>query len=172
MQIQPPPPYEVDDQFGTLLVAPPLPEEQQQRYASYLAEKKRHPIYIEEDIDDYAYPDDRTLTHRLLRIRCMPSDYDLSVIIAAAKHMLLLDKAEVIRTCNEDISDVYERTLVEVHYTTATQVITERIDRYTGNINRRIDVKVDANYRNACWRNLFEAAGYRVKWGNVLNIRR
>lgn len=172
MQVQPPPPYEVDRQTGALYTAPPLPESEAQRYANYAAEKKRRPIYIEEDVDDYAYPEDTALVHRLLRIRCMSSDYDLSVILAAARHLLLIDKAEVVRRVNDELPDVYERTLIEVHYVTATEVITERKDRYSGDIQRRIDVKIDAVYRNTCWRNLFEAAGYVVKWGNALNIRR
>lgn len=170
MSLLPPPGYEVEG--FVLYDAPSVPDSLLVRYESYAAEKRRHPVYIEDDLDDDQYPDDVELAHRLMRIRCMPNAYDLTLILNAACHMMLMDKYEVVRSANPDIADQYERTLIEVHYTIGTRVVTERRDRATGDTQRRSLVRLDVSYRHKCLKSLFEAAGYVVKWGNALNIRR
>lgn len=155
-----PPPLTTPD--GEVL---PYPASFVQRYEDVRAMKQRSPIYIEEELDDSE--DYHTTTKFRMLIRCLSSDADLRVIMAAAQHLELVSQYTIKRGENDQLDPAFEIDYYEVLYTLSRHSV--MID---DNVERQVYTDITQQERKAIWICLFEAAGYKVSWGNALNIRR
>lgn len=143
----------------------PYPKSYVQRYADLRAMKQAHPIYIEEDLDDSE--EYHTTTKFRMLIRCLSSDADLQVIMAAAKHLDLVSQYTIKRGENDQLDPSLEISYLEILYTIGNHTVC-----IGDELEHIVYFSLSKDERARMWVGLFEAAGYRVKWGNALNIKR
>lgn len=161
MTLLPPPSYTKD---GRLL--PVTDPDTLRRYADMAAMKRRSWIYVEERLD--VSKDHDTDTCFRMLIRCMSSDADLELVFSAASELGLVGAHW--RTdwgFEEALSEQYERNYVEVRYESGTFVQNLDDEEF-----RVLPIYLSASERRRIWMGLFEAAGYKVKWGDALNVKR
>lgn len=165
MSVSPPPAWSQD---GEVL---PVPEAEVRRYADLRLMKQRAVVRIEEDIDDTRWG---VAGHNyILGVVCMPNDADLKVILAAARHLGLLERYELIRDYKERLDERYEKNFVEIRVSVGCEVLRVTSDVVDGSPrNETFSIMLSLGERRQIWLGLFEAAGYRVQWGGTLNVRK
>lgn len=130
-------------------------------------------VYIDEELNTTEYP--HTCDHYYMMVRCLPNRADLNIIMAAARHMLLVDKYQIDLEQSIGIDDKYEGSYWAIRYTIGQEVIPIEYDDVFGEVGIETRQPVYINYinRRTIWNELFLAAGYSVKWGSeVLNVRK
>lgn len=157
----PPPPELKRD--GTMVQLYPLGVK---RYNDLMFEKQGMTVFIDEELDAYDHPG--SLRHYRMMIRCLPHRHDINIVLAAARHMLLVSKYEVAYEEREGLDPTLERGYWDVRYEIARDQMRADDDTHVN-----VDIYVPYMERRRIWMELFEAMGYRVKWGSsVLNVRR
>lgn len=161
MTLSPPPSYTKDGDLLYVTDADIL-----RRYADMAAMKSRRLVYVEERLDVSRDPETSTCFRMLLR--CMSSEADLELIFSAASALGLVGAHwRVEEGYEEALSERYEHSYVEVRYESGTYIQSLDDEEF-----RALPVYLSAFERKRIWMGLFEAAGYKVKWGNALNVRR
>lgn len=166
MTIQPPLPHTED---GVLL----YPSDSEiQRYEDYRQMKQRVTVRIEEEADERNWEPGKHCRY-ILGVVCMSSDADLLVILAAARHLGLISRYEIIRKYKEELDERYEKNFIEVSVESGYTDIQIGIDTYDNSpVVNEVPVMISLEERKHVWLGLFEAAGYKVKWGGTLNVRK
>ena len=162
MTIMPPPVSTLD---GDLL---PYPAEYAQHYADLAAIKRQHPIYIEEHVEDENAKGFASHLCYQMTIRCMSSAEDLRVILDAAAHLGLISTYRIERGEVDTLDPELEMNYIVVHSSIGS--VDMNITEGAPVVN--VPIYVQDRKRKEIWIGLFDAAGYRVEWGNALNIRK
>jgi len=136
-----------------------------QKYEDMRQMKQRFTIYVEERINEEA-ANMETYRYEMM-VRCMSCIADMQVILAAAKHLGLIGSFQLRRDENDKLDAEFESNYIEVE----TSAPFENIQLDEDNAVFK-SILYDADFRKGVWIGLFEAAGYRVSWGNALNIKR
>lgn len=165
MSIAPTPLYSAD---GTVIG---MSAREASHYEDLRLMKQRTTIRIEEELDDWNRID---MSHRyILGIVCLSNDADLEVILAAARHLGLLDRYEVLRRYKEALDDRYEKNFIEIRLSVGTVELAVSSDIVDGSPRcETVPLMLSLGERRRIWLGLFEAAGYKVQWGGTLNVRR
>lgn len=136
-----------------------------QKYEDLRHMKQRFIVYVEERIDEDAAERDNYRYEMI--VRCMSCIEDMQVILAAAKHLMLIGTYQLRRGENDKLDIELENNYIEVNMTAPFENI--QLDDDNAIFK---PVLYDADFRRSVWIGLFESAGYRVSWGNALNIKR
>lgn len=141
------------------------------RYEDLRLMKQRTIVRIEEEKDIRNRND---MSHRYtLGIVCLSNDADLEVILAAARHLGLLDSYEVVRRYKEALDERYEKNFIEISLSVGTVELAISSDIIDGSPHcETVPLMLSLGERRRIWLDLFEAAGYKVQWGGTLNVRR
>lgn len=160
MSLMPPPVMTHDGE------AIPYDDDYVSRYADLAEMKKKYPLWMEDSLDDEVPGPDRTLRRKLF-IRCLSSDGDLLLILAAARHLELISSFSVERGETEHLAKNLESGYIIVHYSLAVTEIPVDVDASVFLPNC-----VDERRIREIWRGLFKAAGYRPRFDTARNVRR
>lgn len=141
----------------------PYPEHVLQRYADMREMKQRVVVRYEESLDADFYPDH---TRYVMTVLYMSADADLEIIFAAARHLGMVGHYDIKRVYKEELDDRYEKNCLMAYYQCPTERVDVDYDTYL-----ELPVVTGIEQRRKIWEGLFEAAGYRVEYGKVLNAR-
>lgn len=126
--------------------------------------KQSFTVYVEDVLED-ACRQYGVAPRFLMVIRGMSCTADLYIILCAARHLGLTSHYSVNVGYNERLSDEYERGYIEVSYTAGIRVV--ELDDET---MVEEPIALSETERRNIWTGLFEAAGYRVSFGNATSV--
>lgn len=134
--------------------------------------KRRVLVRIEEELDDVTFKQGERCQY-VLGVVCMSSDADLHLIMAAARHLGLLSRYDVERQYKEKLDEQYEKNFIEVRLECGYEDVCVGIDTFDGSaVKATVPIMLSLDERRRIWLGLFEAAGYKVRWGGTLNVRK
>lgn len=160
MTISPPPAY---DSNGNLLS---YTDEMKAKYRDWSIVKSSIKVYIEESASNSMHGYGKLLRYTLM-IRCVASDADLRVIANAAKHLGMLEHYRIERGYVENLDGSLEKNYAEIHCDCGIAIMD--VD---SEIAESVPIYIPAAKRKTIWMELFQAAGYNVTWGKVLNVKK
>lgn len=166
MTLLPPPPYTPD---GDILCPS---DDVVSRYGDIRQMKQRTMVRIEEELYEVAAHADGNVYY-ILTVVCMSSRADLDVILASARHLGLVSRADVIYDYKEELDPQYEKNCIEVRCEIGYETLQTAVDGFDDSaVMRDYPIRLSLGERRRIWMGLFEAAGYRAQWGGTLNVRK
>ena len=152
-----------DKRSGELI---PYADSGDARYTDVAIMKKTNVVYVDEELDVFAHPG--STSHYRMMIRHMPWRADLLVILAAARHMLMIGEYSCEYDHREGLSPELESGFWDVKYKIPHEQIMADCDTLANQ-----EVVIPYAMRKKIWMELFAAMGHKVKWGGlVLNVRK
>lgn len=159
LTLPPPPMYDI--RTGVL-----VPVDAGDRYNDVAVVKASNIVYVDEELDVWAYPG--SCNHYRMMIRRMPWKADLMLILEAARHMQLVDRYELNYEHREGLLPEMESGFWDVAYTIPKEQVKVDADTLVWK-----DIVISYSLRKCIWIELFSAMGHKVKWGgSVLNVRK